>query len=85
VHRLDALADLEVEQSPSKGLVLNHFQVEPMNLFHFTPGRWLKTSAAAGLLIGGLAIYAMPAEAQRCFNQNGQTICCDNSGNCYSR
>ncbi len=28
---------------------------------------------------------AAPALAQRCSTQNGQTICCDNSGNCYSK
>jgi hypothetical protein len=28
---------------------------------------------------------AGPAFAQRCTTQNGQTICCDNSGNCYSK
>ena len=37
--------------------------------------------SAALVMIGTLA----PAHAQRCFTQNGQTICCDNSGNCYSR
>ncbi len=26
-----------------------------------------------------------PGYAQRCRSSNGQTICCDNSGNCYSR
>ena len=37
--------------------------------------------AAALLLVCATA----PAQAQRCFTQNGQTICCDNSGNCYNR
>jgi hypothetical protein len=42
------------------------------------------------LLIGLSAALVMmstlaPAHAQRCFTQNGQKICCDNSGNCYSR
>jgi hypothetical protein len=56
-----------------------------MKLSGFTPDRWLRASAAAGLLIAALAVLAAPAQAQRCFNQNGQTICCDNSGNCYAR
>jgi len=37
---------------------------------------------AAALL---LVCTTAPAQAQRCFTQNGQTICCDNSGNCYNR
>jgi hypothetical protein len=37
--------------------------------------------AAALLLIAATT----PAYAQRCTTQNGQTICCDNSGNCYSK
>lgn len=47
--------------------------------------RWFRAAAVAGLLIAGLAVLGAPAHAQRCFNQNGQTICCDNSGNCYAR
>lgn len=42
----------------------------------------------SGLLFAGaLLLVAMsgPAFAQRCTTQNGETICCDNSGNCYSR
>ena len=40
-----------------------------------------------GLLTAALLLIAAftPAYAQRCTTQNGQTICCDNSGNCYSR
>jgi hypothetical protein len=40
-----------------------------------------------GLLTTALLLIAAttPAFAQRCTTQNGQTICCDNSGNCYSR
>jgi hypothetical protein len=30
----------------------------------------------------GLTLFSLPAQAQRCFTQNGQTVCCDNSGNC---
>lgn len=56
-----------------------------MTLSSFIPVRGLRASAAAGLLVAGLAVFAAPAQAQRCFNQNGQTICCDNSGNCYAR
>lgn len=38
---------------------------------------------AGGVLVLGLA---SPALAERCTtNQNGQTICCDNSGNCWSK
>jgi predicted transporter len=41
----------------------------------------------AVLLASFLLVIASstPAFAQRCSTQNGQTICCDNSGNCYSR
>jgi hypothetical protein len=42
----------------------------------------------AGLLLAAALltmVVSSPAHAQRCTNQNGQTICCDNSGNCYSR
>jgi len=41
-----------------------------------------------GLLVAGVLLVltmAGPAFAQRCTTQNGQTICCDNSGNCYSK
>jgi hypothetical protein len=39
--------------------------------------------AGALLLLGGAS---SPAFAERCTtNQNGQTICCDNSGNCWSK
>lgn len=36
------------------------------------------------LLAGALLVLvtAGPGFAQRCTTQNGQTICCDNSGNC---
>lgn len=39
------------------------------------------------LLAAALLLMAVttPAYAQRCSTQNGQTICCDNSGNCYSK
>jgi len=39
------------------------------------------------LLAAALLLMALttPAYAQRCSTQNGQTICCDNSGNCYSK
>lgn len=42
----------------------------------------------AGLLLAGallLVATAGPAFAQRCTTQNGETICCDNNGNCYSK
>lgn len=37
---------------------------------------------ASFLLVIGTSATAF---AQRCSTQNGQTICCENSGNCYSR
>ncbi|MFM7464337.1 MAG: hypothetical protein ACKO28_02485 [Cyanobium sp.] len=30
-------------------------------------------------------VWAEPGFAQRCQTKDGQTICCDNSGNCYSK
>lgn len=42
---------------------------------------------ARGLLACVLALQAggSPAAAQSCYTQDGQTICCDNSGRCYRR
>jgi hypothetical protein len=40
---------------------------------------WLVAAALLSLAVSS------PAQAQRCTNQNGQTICCDNSGNCYTK
>lgn len=47
-----------------------------------------KARRSPALLLAGLLLVlatACPAFAQRCTTQNGQTICCDNSGNCYSK
>lgn len=47
-----------------------------------------KAQRSPGLLLAGVLLVlatAGPAFAQRCTTQNGQTICCDNSGNCYSK
>jgi hypothetical protein len=45
-----------------------------------------RLSGLASLLLlstcAGLTLLSLPAHAQRCFTQNGQTVCCDNSGNC---
>jgi hypothetical protein len=48
---------------------------------------FLASVGRPGLLVGALLLIAAttPAYAQRCTTQNGQTICCDNSGNCYSK
>lgn len=44
----------------------------------------LPPAILAGALL--LAIgAASPVLAQRCTTQNGQTICCDSSGNCYRK
>lgn len=51
------------------------------NSFLASVGRPGLLLAAALLLIAATT----PAYAQRCTTQNGQTICCDNSGNCYSK
>jgi len=32
-----------------------------------------------------LKVLQLKAAGQRCFKQSGQTLCCDNSGNCYSK
>jgi len=41
------------------------------------------------LLVLGAAVMllavAAPAHAQRCFTQNGVTVCCDANGNCQTR
>lgn len=47
-----------------------------------------KAQCSPALLLAGVLLVlatAGPAFAQRCTTQNGQTICCDNSGNCYSK
>lgn len=48
---------------------------------------FLASVGRPGLLAAILLLIATstPAYAQRCSTQNGQTICCDNSGNCYSK
>lgn len=47
--------------------------------------QWLFRTMALIATACALGLLGAPANAQRCFTQNGQTICCDNSGNCYSR
>ncbi|MFN9870993.1 MAG: hypothetical protein ACK55E_06085 [Cyanobacteriota bacterium] len=61
-----------------------------MNLpFPSRAGQTPALHVSPALLLGSLLlVLAMtgPAFAQRCStNQNGQTICCDNNGNCYSK
>ena len=48
---------------------------------------FLASGCRPGLFAAILLLIATttPAYAQRCTTQNGQTICCDNSGNCYSK
>lgn len=56
----------------------------PRQSFHHT---CLPLRGAAWVVVAALLSLAVssPAQAQRCTNQNGQTICCDNSGNCYAK
>jgi hypothetical protein len=61
-----------------------------MNTVSFSTGRNPLTQAGCRLALlfaGALLLVATsgPAFAQRCTTQNGETICCDNSGNCYSK
>ena len=82
LKRPGELADL----ASSSAISSNVSHGAPMSHPTFTHHRGQRTAAAAAvLLIAGITAFAAPAQAQRCFNQNGQTICCDNSGNCYSR
>jgi hypothetical protein len=53
------------------------------------PQRSLSSSLSTPAIVTATLLLvlasAAPAMAQRCSTQNGQTICCDNSGNCYSK